>query len=350
MNHRIFNPTDQEIRERSFHYWEKRGGHGYDQVDWLNAKRMLFIEQNYDLTAQYEYVDRAKKVIGKPDDITDQSGRWCRFCRKAKSDGLTFGIKAHAIPESIGNKKLFSWNECDDCNRKTNDYETSFSDSIAIPLSLMLVRGKNGLKTYSSPSGLKINPSENQLQYGRHRHGRGDTDSKFHVDLNAGKIKTSEVNGKVTYPVKNFKLLTKCALSIMPEEHVQFFSRTADWIVSQDHANKPKGCEKLGAYYSHLPGNFISLKGSVSTYARKHPVNLPGYLFLIRIRNIAFQIALPRCDLDAHLDEATVPHIPAFPVFDAEKGSAWIEMIDMNSPEKVDVSFFAQHSFGLPKS
>ena len=344
-------PSAHQIQQRAYQLWcERRRAHGHETSDWLIAKDLLFIEQNYECVAFYKFVDQKKTTIAKPVDITDQTNRYCRFCKKTKNEGLAFGRKAHALPESLGNKAVFGWNECDQCNSIFSDYETSLCNALALPLSLLMIRGKNGMRTYSSPSGLKIKPVDGTLKYGQHDKARAGQEPSVKIELATGKMTTQEFDAKTTYPVKNFKLLVKCALSVIPKELLECFTETADWITNTDHSVKPKGCEKLGAYVSHLPGPLISLVGSASVYIRKNPVQLPGCLFLMRVRNMAFQIAIPLCNRDWFLEESRVPFIPPFPNFHSEYGPAIPEPVSMDEPGKVSVSYYAEQSFGISKA
>jgi hypothetical protein len=45
----------------------------------------------------------------------DKSKRICRFCNNTRAN-VTFKNIAHAISESLGNKKIILNEECDECN------------------------------------------------------------------------------------------------------------------------------------------------------------------------------------------------------------------------------------------
>jgi hypothetical protein len=57
--------------------------------------------------------------------------RLCRFCGPATPG--KFKERKHVLPESLGNKSLFSWEECDDCNQKASKFE----NDLAVHLTLM---------------------------------------------------------------------------------------------------------------------------------------------------------------------------------------------------------------------
>ena len=47
--------------------------------------------------------------------LGEQNHRLCRFCGQGEP-GTSFRHKAHAIPELLGNKSIFTNFECDNCN------------------------------------------------------------------------------------------------------------------------------------------------------------------------------------------------------------------------------------------
>ncbi|WP_279476738.1 hypothetical protein [Aeromonas veronii] len=58
---------------------------------------------------------------------------------------LFFIKKAHAVPELLGNKFLFSKNECDLCNAIFSKIERDFSFFIGIDRTLYSMKGKKGV-------------------------------------------------------------------------------------------------------------------------------------------------------------------------------------------------------------
>lgn len=64
----------------------------------------------------------------------------CRFC--GTTDPKKFRKDAHALPEALGNKWLFSLDECDECNNRSSRYEGELVASIGAFLTLGGVKGK----------------------------------------------------------------------------------------------------------------------------------------------------------------------------------------------------------------
>jgi len=84
--------------------------------------------------------------------LGSKNNRVCRFCGKQEPE-VSFGkdTHAHAFPEFIGNKKLFTYYECKDCNAffgKSVDYH--FAECFKVLNTLTRIKGKRGIPTYKS--------------------------------------------------------------------------------------------------------------------------------------------------------------------------------------------------------
>ena len=77
---------------------------------------------NYETIASYG-TNQAKDVF-----LGDKNNQVCRFCGRKKGE-VTFKKEAHALSNLIGNDRLFSYYECDDCNgNRFSKYESEFSN------------------------------------------------------------------------------------------------------------------------------------------------------------------------------------------------------------------------------
>ena len=91
----------------------------------------------------------------------------CRFC--GECDKKLFGQKmnAHTFPEALGNKLLFSLDECKSCNNYFSIYEDSLCKAAGPFLTLGGVKGKKGFRqTGRSDSGLYM---KHQVEEGKRR-------------------------------------------------------------------------------------------------------------------------------------------------------------------------------------
>lgn len=64
----------------------------------------------------------------------------CRYC--GTNDPKRFRKQAHTLPEALGNKWIFSLDECDDCNNLFSRYEGAVTASVGALLTLGGVKGK----------------------------------------------------------------------------------------------------------------------------------------------------------------------------------------------------------------
>src|SRR3990167_5267131 len=66
----------------------------------------------------------------------------CRFCGAENS--LLFRQVAHLVPEALGNRWIFSNDECDNCNQKYSLYEDSLANAVGSLLTFGGTVGKGG--------------------------------------------------------------------------------------------------------------------------------------------------------------------------------------------------------------
>lgn len=156
----------------------------------------------------------------------------CRFCGKSKPTA-TFNTKAHAIPEFIGNKELFSYFECDKCNHAFGiSIENDFSNYLGAYRTFSQIRGKKKVPTYITKADKsRIDMSVDGLKIHNY-----EDDSILTHDSENNSIIFHTLKKPYT-PIGIYKCLTKMALSIMPDEQLTFFQETVEWINCTEHRN-----------------------------------------------------------------------------------------------------------------
>jgi len=81
-------------------------------------------------------------------------GQRCVFCGP-KRDGLTFKKVAHVIPACLGNRTLFTNEECDDCNLAFgSSMETSLANYFLCDRILCRKRSRSGSVKHRTPREL----------------------------------------------------------------------------------------------------------------------------------------------------------------------------------------------------
>ena len=90
----------------------------------------------YRVLVQLQAPGESKKIIH------GQKGH-CRFCGSGKA-GI-FRQLAHLVPEALGNRWIFSADECDACNQKFSRYEDALVAAVGSILTLGGTTGKSGI-------------------------------------------------------------------------------------------------------------------------------------------------------------------------------------------------------------
>jgi len=113
-----------------------------ERVSTDTMKSLNFYESHYDLAAKVVLLPDEKKFIG------NRYKRRCRYCSRA-APAASFRMVAHAFPHFIGNRTLFGYDECDDCNRGFSRYaEHHFARYLGLERATSKIRGKRGVPTY----------------------------------------------------------------------------------------------------------------------------------------------------------------------------------------------------------
>jgi hypothetical protein len=153
----------------------------------------------------------------------------CRFC--GSSDPTQFRTAAHTIPEALGNKWIFSRDECDNCNSKFGAYDDALANSISPFLTLGGTKGK-----------------ENKVrQTGRTtrnfvRHQSADQGRQLSIYLRDAEphslIKVTSDGLYFRIPIAavpfrarhGYKALTKIGFALLPDDELRHFEKLRAWL------------------------------------------------------------------------------------------------------------------------
>lgn len=284
-----------------------------------------FYDRNYDVLQTWHLRPGSLEFLG-----TKGEGK-CRFCLKIFPE-VTFRNEAHAIPESIGNKSLFSYYECDSCNALFGKGIENDFGNWSKPIRTMLrVRGKNGVPSIKktngewridgSPEGLKIGPNPEAVPF------QDDRENKR-------LIFTLERDPYI--PVAVLKTFIKMGLSIFPEEDMESFDFARRWILSEDHT--VGAISKQTLIHTFMPGALSSDFITLMTYRRKaDELLVPHAFFVVAVANEMFQVFLPSSK-DAHLAGKSVSLMRLPNLSDLEPAlflPAKTEIIDLSGSQVV---------------
>ena len=260
-------------------------------------------------------------------EIGDRENQVCRFCRKSKPE-VSFRSDAHAIPESLGNKTLFTNYECDSCNQFFGrGIENDFGTWSNIKRTLAGISGKKGVPTVKG-GGWRAENENDHIKI-----KRDDTAPDYVLDEGKKQFQFDIERGTYT-PVAVLKTFVRIGLTLMPVEELLNFSEALDWIQEEDHAKSR--VEKCLVIQTSLSG---WKRDCVDTFLliRKAAVMGVPYAFLILAYGYEmFQIHLPSSQDPSIYDRnLTLPPFPTLDIAPAAYREARVEQLDLCGREKV---------------
>ena len=236
----------------------------------------------------------------------------CRFCDKTEPE-ISFKKQAHAIPELIGNKTIFSNNECDSCNSKFSYLlEDHLGKYLGLWRTMMQIKGKNGIVSYKAPDGIsRIDMAKTGLELQSF-----EEDPIFECN---DQERTFIIKGyrQPYVPIAVFKSFVKMAISVMPYELLSYFNETKKWLLENNHEISNYDIQPIFTIASSISGKKPFNELLITILCRKNDfLKVPFMQMLLFFGNLGYQIIVPCKPKDFHLSNqpiniASFPH-PAF--------------------------------------
>jgi hypothetical protein len=286
-----------------------------------------FYKRNYRSPCAYLLPDDGERIT-----LEDVGSQRCRFCGRQNPE-VSFRRVAHAIPELLGNKKLFSRYECDTCNTFfgcgiENDY-----GNWSKPMRTLTGRkGKNGVPTHKGggETGWRIERKKNQfsINAGEDEHSRPFVASEDH------RVIDFALKGDPHRPMAVHKAFVKMALSILPERELPNFRQALAWIMNSDHREDVPILAP--ALVTFTPGSAPIDGIKVGVICRKEdaPDAVPYAFLLLSYGNESFQVILPSPERDAAFEGKELT-LPPFPQPLSPDGPLQVFEIDLTDTELV---------------
>ncbi len=263
----------------------------------------------------------------KKQHVGNKRNRRCRYCRHRRPD-TTFKSEPHAIPEFLGNHRLFTWDECDCCNCSFSNFEQDFSRYL---LPFRIVTGLRGKKKRST--------SRSRYTDMEHSGGRvrvvPNEDDAIEVDYD-DKSLTIKHQRQPYRPLGIYKCLTKIAISVMPEDEIPRFSNTCDWLRSEDYRAVIPGNTLPVALMHFLPGPRRDGVGLRLWRRRPRHDRHPYIVSVLYTGNFCFQTVVPNAaDASDHVNDYVFVDLSAatspFEIY----GPPLRNLLDLSSPDFV---------------
>lgn len=257
----------------------------FDVIISAEKGRNSSFHQAYEIDSALVQKDDLKQYLG------DSNKKICRFCGKDSAQ-TKFKMKAHIIPEFMGNKFCFSYFECDDCNQYFGTLEDSLFNLGGIHNVFSGVKGKKGFPKYK---GNKENltlfaKSQNNI---RVQSNKGENSETFAYDREKERVFV-ETNQHSFIPQNAFKALVKIGLCMINANELDNYKETLKWISSintTENENNP-----FFNVFMKIGGN-IRLSKPIAILFKKRKKNtlenIPEHTLLISHGIIKYQIFLP---------------------------------------------------------
>lgn len=252
-------------------------------------ERLKFFGDNYDIIANYILNGNKKIFLG------NKNKQKCRFCGRIASD-TKFRMEAHAIPELVGNKILFTNYECDECNQKFSDLlEDHLAAYLSIWRTLMQIRGKRGIPKY------KKNSSQIYVDESKVNIITNVDNNILQADEKNRELKIEGIR-EPYIPIAVYKCFVKMALSIIPDNELSNVDWALEWVGESSHINSKFNIKPLNIYTAFTPGpspygcisTFLFRRKKLYEYKVPYLSKVPYLVYVITFGNFLFQINLPR--------------------------------------------------------
>ena len=279
------------------------------------------LDRNYTISALY-HLNEDNKIV-----LKDSEEYHCRFCGQTK-DKTHFKKKAHVLSRFIGNTKLFSTYECDECNERVfSPIESSFAEYMKLFHTMTRVSGYRGVPSYKpdmqGKSRIDVEQGELSIKAFEGEAPIVEIDEDNHSVV---------VKGRRSYVPQNvFKALVKMAVSIMPESELVNIPETLNWLQGKKIVGKFIANFRMYGGMNRLP--FIT--ALLMKRKENHTDKVPAYIFMLAYDYFAFTIPIPFCELDRCYigEDISMTVIPT--PFDFHSSPITYKWIDFSSPDKV---------------
>ena len=262
----------------------------------------------------------------------------CRYC--GESSPLKFKTKAHFIPEFTGNKNLFNFNECDDCNNKFSTYENSLKNFGVLNVFLP-IKGKKKFPVHrdnKNKTSTKFTDSKTLIT-------TINSDDAFDLDGDKIKLKVSSTS---FIPIYVQKALTKLAISMMPKEDLIYFKTLISWLLDKNAFTDNK-IEMIALYTTDTKTK--NLKPKAYLFKRLKNYSCPQYSLIFLWGYYKIQIFIPCNPFDLYLERLQKIKLPVSKLIkDVGIDSPKLQNINLNITKKGIISTATNHNFANPES
>lgn len=261
--------------------------------------------------------------------VGDKKNRICRYCDKGEGQ-VTFRKVAHAIPVLIGNKILFDYSECDNCN---GFFGRTIEDSFANyfhphrTMNRIIGRKKPGYKTKEIMVEIDSNRDLNiKIPYVE---GGDSVYTRVANDL----IRF-DLSRRPYHPIAVYKMFVKIALALMPKEEDGLFKATKEWLVSPaQHAHMVD--HKVIQFRIPGPSDPDIIRCALCKANDGLEDKVVKFVLIFAFSNLQFQIPIPSAGNESpRIGMPLAPSLRPITEF-IGFGEPFVDVLDFTSNERV---------------
>lgn len=296
----------------------------------IDKNVIAYYNSFYDVLRTPDFDEKSRLL--KPEHgmryLGSSKNKVCRFCGRKETE-VSFKKTAHVFPEAIGNSVLASYYECDICNQYFgSSIENEYANFFSLYHSMMQISGKKGKPAckFKVPCDKRTEECEKyciELSVDGNqpclRECKEITGQYVKIFNNA--LSISKPVGRCNM-VAVFKAIVKMAISVMPVEELNSFSKTIDWLLEPEHSNIYPN-KRLLVRYKMIPGFNVTKYPHYWLFRRKETVwNKPYMIFNLTYGCFSLLIEVPRDnDTSSDLEFEKIP-FPPIPFYTSTEG-AW---------------------------
>jgi len=246
------NLTSEQRTEFYNYLSSLRDGEDYQTVSEQMSDLFGELKNTYKIQA---FDESTKRKIGEQ----DKAKRICRFCNNEREEN-TFKNIAHAISESLGNKKIILNEECDQCNSEfgsAQGIESSLITFLKFYGIFFGVKGKNGIPKIKGRNFELSNEGQIEIKH----YADTDDDIDNEEDLTETKLQLDTYDSIIMQDI--YKTLCKYALSVVDSNEIAKFQKTISWINGKTETTTLPKVAILTSY------DFFKTHPSLIVYLRK---------------------------------------------------------------------------------
>ena len=247
----------------------------------------------------YQTIRQVQASIGEKSKIIIGGRKSCRFC--GNDDRQKFRTRAHAFPEALGNKWVFSADECDDCNARFSVYEDALIKAVGPLLTLGGTKGKRGVRqTGRSHNNMFLRHTVDAGQRRLSIRAEGDFSDVMKSAPRTGHIRLNiPIVGDHFVPRLAFKALCKSAVGLLPTDELPHVRGLVAWLAEPD---REPAFENLGVGISFASvGNAPPLVAGALLRRPDDTAPLPCLIYVFVAGSVCLQIQVPTDRLDLHV-------------------------------------------------